>query len=99
MAKEQELRLKCIKYAKSKGWTHLRLHFGPGAAKGWPDDIFLYPGARMIWAEFKAPDGVVSDIQKERIKTLKSLGCIAAACRNYEKFANAIDRLSWKSDT
>jgi hypothetical protein len=50
---EAEVRRLCIAQARREGWYHIRLHFGPGAARGVPDDLFIRDG-RHLFIEFKA---------------------------------------------
>lgn len=33
--------------------VHKRMHFGHGAARAWPDDLFLFRDGHHWWVEFK----------------------------------------------
>lgn len=44
--------------------VHKRMHFGHGAANGWPDDLFLFRDGHHWWVEFKGEDGEATAIQK-----------------------------------
>ena len=70
---EKEVRDACIKWAKSKGWLHIRLHFGKGAARGWPDDVFIRDG-RHVWVEFKRPGAKPTKLQELRHVALYNAG-------------------------
>lgn len=58
---EQALHGKCIKMS-------------PQGQAGWPDRVILFPDGRTAFAELKCKGGVVSKIQRERIKELKAMG-------------------------
>lgn len=66
---ERDVRDPCVKWAKDHGWLHIRLHFGRGAARGWPDDVFIKKG-RVSFVEFKRPSGCPTALQQMRIKAL-----------------------------
>lgn len=83
---EQRLRTRCIKYAKAHGWTHIRLHFGAGAARGWPDDVFLKHCRQAVFVEFKAPAKGLSEIQLDRVLTLRDLGFRVGRCASFDVF-------------
>jgi hypothetical protein len=83
---EQQVRRKCILYAKERGWVHIRLHFGPGAARGWPDDLFLGFNRKPVFVEFKGPKGVVSPLQWQRIMLLQDIGMYADVVRSFREF-------------
>lgn len=52
--------------------------------RGVPDRICLMPGGKVYFVEMKAPNGVLSPIQKKRIKELKSLGFIVEVLASEE---------------
>lgn len=58
---EQALHGRCIKMS-------------PQGQSGWPDRVILFPHGRTAFAELKCDGGVVSKIQKERIKELRAMG-------------------------
>lgn len=87
---EQRLRTRCIAFAKACGWTHIRLHFGRGAAKGWPDDLFLKRPGRLVFVEFKAPGKEAKPIQHYRIGALQSMAFHAFLCDDYHYFVRQI---------
>lgn len=43
--------------------VHKRMHFGHGAAAGWPDDLFLFRDGHHWWVEFKGEDGEATPLQ------------------------------------
>lgn len=71
---EQALRRRCLRVAKRNGWTHIRLHFGAGAAVGWPDDVFMRKWRRIVFVEFKAPGQYASPMQLHRQAMLEDMG-------------------------
>lgn len=59
--------------------VNLALHgkcikMSPQGQSGWPDRVILFPDGRTAFAELKCDGGVVSKIQKERIKELRAMG-------------------------
>lgn len=70
---ERDVRDPCVKWAKDHGWLHIRLHFGRGAARGWPDDIFV-KRSRVVFVEFKRPNERPTKIQDLRGQTLLENG-------------------------
>jgi len=71
---EAKVRDPVIKYAERLGIVHIRLYFGPGMHTGWPDDIFLLPGGRPLFIEFKRAGRPPTKKQMYRIKQLRELG-------------------------
>lgn len=85
---EQALRKACIRLAERNGWLHIRLHFGPGAAAGWPDDLFVSPRGEVVFVEFKRPNRPmrVSALQWQRIIALWKHRCQVVVANNVEIF-------------
>lgn len=59
--------------------VNLALHgkcikMSPHGQAGWPDRVILFPDGRTAFAELKCDGGVVSKIQRERIKELRAMG-------------------------
>ena len=92
MAAEQRLRIRSIKYAKSRGVGHIRMSFRPGVASGWPDDLFLIPGGRPLLVEFKAPGKQPTALQEHRISELRGLGYDVRVCDGFSAFSQALTR-------
>lgn len=52
----------------------ISLKFTPFGQRGWPDRIFLLPGGRCAFIEFKAPNQKLRALQDYRIQTLVNMG-------------------------
>lgn len=50
------------------------IKMSPQGQAGWPDRLIILPGGKAAFAELKCKGGVVSKIQRERIKELKAMG-------------------------
>lgn len=61
---EDDVRRPSKKLAIAHGVRHKRMHFGYGAAGGWPDDLFLFPDGHHWWVEFKRPGGKPTGLQE-----------------------------------
>lgn len=68
MAKTEEGKIQdaVIKYGNRYGVRTIRMYFGPGIQTGWPDVLFLIPGGRPLFIEFKKPGE--KPTAKQRIK-------------------------------
>lgn len=80
---ENRVRRPVINWAAKNGVLHIRLHFGRGAAVGWPDDVFVY-GGKVVFFEFKAPGKTPKNIQHFRMNELVEHGAIATWSDNKE---------------
>lgn len=74
MGPEARIQKNVIAYARSLGVEVIRCVFRPGASSGWPDVIFLIPGGRPLFIEFKAPGGKTTPLQDSRIRWLAEKG-------------------------
>lgn len=70
--RESDIEKKIVSKAKGAGWMTFKLN-GPGD-KGKPDRVFLAPGGRTVFIEFKAFGGRVSPLQKRCLAQLTSMG-------------------------
>jgi len=68
---EQELQSKCIKYAKLKGWYVLKII--KCNVSGFPDSV-LFKDGQTIFVEYKAINGIQSELQKYQQKLLENQG-------------------------
>lgn len=72
---ERSIEQAVVAYAKRKGCESIKLSMlGPRGVAGWPDRIFLGAGCRMLWVEFKAAGGRVTERQQQRHRQLAALG-------------------------
>lgn len=70
---EKKIQNAAIKFATGMGVPTIRMYFGPGIQIGWPDVLFLIPGGRPLFIEFKAPGEVPTKKQEKKITTLREL--------------------------
>lgn len=78
---EQKIQSKIIKKLELNGWLVLKLI--KVSKSGYPDLIALKNG-KTIFIEVKQPNGVLSEIQKYRIKELTSQGFECKVWTDYE---------------
>jgi hypothetical protein len=69
-----------ITHANKHGIRTIRMYFGPGIQTGWPDVLFLIPGGRPLFIEFKAPGNEPTPKQEEKIEILKEAGYDVTWC-------------------
>ena len=63
--------------------------------RGFPDRMFLIPGGKPLFIEFKQPGGDLSPHQVRMIKTLKKLNYNVEVCDNYvSALKTAIDTVA-----
>ncbi len=88
---EKEIQAKVITYAKSLGIQSIRMYFGPGIQTGWPDVLFLIPGGRPLFIEFKATGKKPTKKQMRKIEYLGGLGYSVLWSDNIEKAKHELD--------
>ena len=84
-----------IKYANKQGIRTIRMYFGPGIQTGWPDVLFLMPGGRPLFIEFKAPGKIPTPKQVAKIVLLEDFGYRVEVCSSVDsgkKFISAAFR-------
>lgn len=79
---EQKIQSKIIKKLKEKGYFVLKLI--KTNKNGYPDLIAVKEN-ETIFIEVKRPDGVLSELQKVRIKELRSRGINVKIWQGYEQ--------------
>lgn len=79
MTKESEIERKACEYAKSIGVLPIKL-----GKRKYPDRIFVYPGGRALFLEFKRHGEEPSPMQYARIEELRELGHMAHWVDNLE---------------
>jgi len=83
MAKsESEIQAAVIRYARDNGVPHIRLTMRQGLTTGWPDVLFLIPGGKPLFMEFKAPGKKMTKVQEYRAQILSMQGYVWCACDN-----------------
>ena len=68
---ESKLQASCLKYAKSKGWYVLKVI--KCNISGFPDSV-LFKDGQTIFVEYKAINGIQSELQKYQQKLLENQG-------------------------
>jgi len=69
---EQEIQKKRIKQLESEGYYVIKLI--NTNKNGIPDLIAIPPGSDVLFSEVKKPKGIVSELQKYRLKELAKYG-------------------------
>ena len=69
---EKHIEREVVSRAKLRGITSIKLNTESG--RGWPDRMFLIPGGRPLFIEFKRPGGRVSPRQTMIHDRLQKLG-------------------------
>ncbi len=69
---EQQIQKKRIKELEAEGYYVIKLKLTN--KNGIPDLIALPRGCEVLFSEIKTPKGVVSELQKHRLKELESYG-------------------------
>lgn len=72
--KEADVSRKVLVWAKKNGLPSIRMVLAGSVSTGWPDYVFILPGAKTVWIEFKRPGGKPTELQRSRINTLLDLG-------------------------
>lgn len=57
---------------------------------GWPDRLFLFPGGRLFFVEFKAPGKKPTKLQEAKIRILRRMGFQAHVIDNLDDFKNLL---------
>jgi hypothetical protein len=76
-ALENPIENKVASIAKAMGVPSLKLNLTGN--RGWPDRLFLVPGGRPLFIEFKRPGDDLRPLQQHRKETLQGLGYDAEA--------------------
>jgi hypothetical protein len=77
--KEQQIQAKRIKQLEAQGYYVIKLI--KTNKNGIPDLIAIPPNSGVLFSEVKTPIGVVSELQKFRLKELEEHGCLTEIYR------------------
>lgn len=69
---ERHIEKPAVEYARGRGAICLKLNLI--GSTGWPDRLFLAPGGRMCFIEFKRPGEVLRRNQPQRVSLLLKYG-------------------------
>lgn len=89
-AKVRNPSLKLVKKSYAGKVMHKRMHFGHGAANGWPDDLFVFHNGHHWWVEFKAPGKGPTKLQENTHNEIKAMHGDVSVIDNYAEFAHAL---------
>lgn len=70
---ERNIENKVVGWATANGWTHLKLNVM--GRRGWPDQLFIAPGAIVVFMEFKDIGKSPRPLQRYVMTLLNQLGC------------------------
>lgn len=79
---EQQIQTKIIKKLELQGWYVVKLI---KTSKNGMPDLMALKNSQTIFIEVKQPNGILSEIQKFRIKELTNLGFECKVWTDYEK--------------
>lgn len=89
MGPEATIEKAVCEYAKSKGW--LVYKFTSPGHLGVPDRLFILPGGKVIFIEFKAPGKEPTPAQDREIRRIQTQGCHVWVCSDIEKGKAIVD--------
>ena len=83
--REKDIERKCVLWAKQHGWFPIKLVGNPMARRGLPDRMFL-KGGKVVFVEFKTPDGTVTPLQRLCHQDFATYGVFVYISRSQEDF-------------
>lgn len=89
---ESDIETKVTEYSKEQGCLSLKLNVL--GRIGWPDRIYLYYGARVLFIEFKKPGEKPRKIQAYVHSILRKYGFIVIVVDNISDGQRGIDYLT-----
>lgn len=89
MGTEQALERAATSYARAHGW--LSYKFQSSGRAGVPDRLFIRPGGRVLFVEFKSPCGALSPLQRVEIAQLRAQGVAVEVCSSLATFQVLVD--------
>ncbi len=88
--KEADVIKSVQKWVRDKRIPYIRHVFRPGAVAGWPDFVYLLPGGKSLWIEYKAPGKKPTPTQQHKINVLKKLGHDVIVCDDPDEAVKAL---------
>lgn len=85
---EKAVERKVVDAMRKRGVLCLKLNLI--GSTGWPDRLFLAPGGRLAFVEFKRPGEILRRNQPQRVALLRSLGFFVGV---YDDIDVAIEEL------
>ena len=80
---EREIEKQCCAIAKFRGWIPVKVAY---TFSGFPDRMFLGPGGKVWFVEFKAPGRKPTPLQARMIERLRGLGHSIDVIDNVDDF-------------
>lgn len=68
-----------------------RMHFGHGAANGWPDDLFLFRNGHPWWVEFKGEGKEPAAMQAHTHGNIRTMCGDVSCIDTFEEFRLEFD--------
>lgn len=90
---ERDVIRKTLAETKKLGIPHIRMTFRPGVNVGVPDFLFLIPGGRPLFIEFKATGKKPTATQARKIEELKALGYLVRVIDSPDYAAGFLEEL------
>lgn len=85
--RERKIEKDVCAFAHKLGIPNIKLDISCG---GYPDRLFLIPGGRPLFIEFKSPSGKMTVRQSAIYEALKTLGYNVKICRNVDEASREI---------
>ena len=84
---ERDIQKKCVAYARKNGWWARK--FVAQGRRSVPDYIFA-KNRKVLFIEFKAPGGKVTELQAEEHKVMRAAGLHVYVVDNFEAFLTVL---------
>jgi len=81
---EKQLERKCCRMVEARGWLAIKM-VSPNRV-GVPDRMFVAPGTKVFFIEFKTPAGSLSGPQARTVTVFGGLGHYITIIRSVEQF-------------
>ena len=91
MSVEADIEAEFVEYAEARGCIPLKLVIQ--GKRGWPDRTVLCPGGKILFLEFKRPDGKLSRQQQHYINLLRVKGFKIYVTYTVKDAARILDRI------
>ena len=99
MREELKIQNAVTKHATKIGVPWIRLAMRYGVAVGWPDVEFFFEGGRLVFIEFKDPEGELKPGQVIKIDMLRKQGFTVYVCDNIDDGKYVLEYEKQVSDT
>lgn len=90
---EKDIQRLAIQHAERLGIQCIRLVFRPGLRAGWPDVLFLIPGGKPLFIEFKSRSKSPTPLQERRLRELWDAGYDCLWCDSLQDAIRTINEV------